>query len=995
MGIFSTVSEVIKNKTNFKLWEEKQKLEQAQRQKLYEQNQYSEEEIEKARALGETIIDAIDVMDNHSESVAENVETATEPLVGIAPFLGTTAASIASAKFIADPAFNKLQEVYSKEMNTDLAKDLYKRILKDKAFEKKGLSEPFLPLLKFFNPINKGDVKRIKDSALRKEAETFMKNYAKKTAKYKSSFWLTAGLTVGAFFASFIGAIIAATKIQVNSSKVARFQAREQLKDPKSFVSYTPEQIAQAKLDMEADKAEKAKNKKLYKKTHKEEKQPKLKQGFWGSLASIIKDNKAYRQAKKNDKIQPKLVERELSQDELIQAEKDKEVIQRTVRLINNEAEKNSENMETAANVFIVGTPILGATVGGGASWVLNKTGIVDKSIQKVIDKNASEYTKGLLEEYNNFIKKEPPKGIVKKMLHRFEKQERYGNYVRSLISDLESNTFENGIRRAPKLSEQIKHYMTAAMTNSAVRNKIIAVASAFVTSIAGLIIALKLQKSAARAGRYNAKRDLEKDPRNFIGYTQDEYNSVKDATPVKTESKFKETLLFIPRVMKQYVAYNKYKKHEFKQEQELRKYLHKQDVSAEQLKDAKNLQRKIFNTFERVDDNSQKYSESMEAAIDIAQPFVIYAGYIAAMTPIILALLGLAKVKDNPAKVIEKVTKWMSKGSKGLNSKLTKRYLNGVARNVPNKTAEIELAHKPIAHILKGVDLKNDKTFDIINKMVKNLKLSPEELRKLPAEEINTRFNQAVEYIENLSTKLNLEEMAGRPVNIIEMFGLKEFVAKLQAMPASQKIDTLEAFLNPKNISLPNGAKTAEQEMFEELIKMLKQFAENKPKDLFNFIPDFLKDPEKLLGSLKQVVKNGTDDSIQKLIEKTPVLKNIPDLNRETLINILENLEKSVKNVPKEELKNIMNSLVNEFNKNPDEFIKIVRNGNIKTIFMTPELQNTLVIAGVSIPALSIALTYAVEAWLANLELRAGRLGVMKSLEELEDNRYYANIEE
>ena len=61
----------------------------------------------------------------------------------------------------------------------------------------------------------------------------------------------------------------------------------------------------------------------------------------------------------------------------------------------------------------------------------------------------------------------------------------------------------------------------------------------------------------------------------------------------------------------------------------------------------------------------------------------------------------------------------------------------------------------------------------------------------------------------------------------------------------------------------------------------------------------------------------------------------------------------------------------------------------------MTPELQNTLVIAGVSIPALSIALTYAVEAWLANLELRAGRLGVMKSLEELEDPRYYANIEE
>ena len=42
----------------------------------------------------------------------------------------------------------------------------------------------------------------------------------------------------------------------------------------------------------------------------------------------------------------------------------------------------------------------------------------------------------------------------------------------------------------------------------------------------------------------------------------------------------------------------------------------------------------------------------------------------------------------------------------------------------------------------------------------------------------------------------------------------------------------------------------------------------------------------------------------------------------------------------------------------------------------------------------LTIVLTYAIEAWLANMELKAGRLGVMKSLEDLKDPRYYANIE-
>ena len=105
MGIFSTVAEVAKNKQNFKNWEEQQKLEQSKRQQLYQNKHYSQKEIENARALGTTIIDAIDVMDNHSESVAENVETATEPLVFMAPFLGTIAGTIGAFKFAFNPAF--------------------------------------------------------------------------------------------------------------------------------------------------------------------------------------------------------------------------------------------------------------------------------------------------------------------------------------------------------------------------------------------------------------------------------------------------------------------------------------------------------------------------------------------------------------------------------------------------------------------------------------------------------------------------------------------------------------------------------------------------------------------------------------------------------------------------------------------------------------------------------------------------------------------------
>ena len=60
----------------------------------------------------------------------------------------------------------------------------------------------------------------------------------------------------------------------------------------------------------------------------------------------------------------------------------------------------------------------------------------------------------------------------------------------------------------------------------------------------------------------------------------------------------------------------------------------------------------------------------------------------------------------------------------------------------------------------------------------------------------------------------------------------------------------------------------------------------------------------------------------------------------------------------------------------------------------MTPELQKALLIAGISIPTFSIVITYIIESWLADMQIKAGRLGVMKSLDDLNDIRYYADVE-
>ena len=109
---------------------------------------------------------------------------------------------------------------------------------------------------------------------------------------------------------------------------------------------------------------------------------------------------------------------------------------------------------------------------------------------------------------------------------------------------------------------------------------------------------------------------------------------------------------------------------------------------------------------------------------------------------------------------------------------------------------------------------------------------------------------------------------------------------------------------------------------------------------------------------------------------------------------NIKNKLDKIFDNLPKEQYKKIFDTCIQQFNEHPDEFIKLLKNGEITSLFRTPELENALTIAGISWVTFNLVVTYAIEAWLADLQLKAGRLGVMKSLESLEDYRYYANVE-
>lgn len=1071
MDFFNSLSQVAKNRNNFKKWEDNQRHENAQREELAKRRQHSPEELQKAKEFGSAIVDVIDVMDNHSENVAENVETAVDPLSQIATVAGLFGFNWLAFKTKSKKDLLELTNFSSNIKKTDKYQNLKNRVTEH-------LKDTEKPLMWHENITDKGLIRRIQDSELKQELIAFNKAGKKQMLKYLKNVGYAHGLAMLGTVGVFIASTIFEAKLQTDSSKIARYQARKILDDPKEFVTYTPEQIENAKKEL-------AEHPEFIKK----EKKSKLQSGMFKSIYNIIKDNRAYKEDKTAREDNSQKVTRELTPEELIQAEKDKEVIQRTVRILNNEAEKNSENMEVAADVLINGTPYFGAIVGGATGWVLNKLKVFDKFVENRVNKIGSEETKELYEALKD------PK------LKGFKHHAKWAKFADSMMQDIKNK----GDKKA--IENSIKDMAATAFANKTGKSWVFGAIGFITTGIAGAIIGLKLQKSAARAGRFTAKRELEKNPENFIGYTKDDYEEVKDVkTTDKKPNKAKEYLLFIPNVMKQYWAYNKYKKTEYKEKQALKELLKKQDITPEQLREAKNLQRKLFNTFEKVDDNSQVYSESMEAATEIAQPFIQYAGIALAVSPAIYTLVQMIRGKITGAKFLDKIITKLSKTSNLMQKKWFKKYLSHVEDNVLIKLDNVNVDKKPMSAILKDVDLQKDPIIDIFNKMYANGKAGFESFKNLSNQEqkrilehIEETINKAIEnspnamlkkadvkkffdvlvrgydsknskrinitpklrtqildmmlnpknislkeaeearnvlalatneefantiYVlspklhgviesiksSNLSEKLGelsakLEEWAQKsdgyvPLNkatiklLKQVLGEEKFNSCLS--PGSQK--NISTFLNPEvkagEIARPKEIPTAAGIYPDEVINLSKAVADKVKnatfKEAYNLVNE-VTGPKVLLDKYKTFIEKMSPEEFATFAEDK---LHMSSMTKEIMLQMIPKVQKVFDNLPKEEVDRIMSKLIEEFNKRPDEMIKLMTSGKLGNIFITPQLKIALATAGISWIAFTTALTYLAEVIMADMQLKAGRLGVMKAMESLDDPAYYANIE-
>lgn len=175
---------------------------------------------------------------------------------------------------------------------------------------------------------------------------------------------------------------------------------------------------------------------------------------------------------------------------------------------------------------------------------------------------------------------------------------------------------------------------------------KVFTVAATAGTSIASASIS----KEASRIGRFKIKDYLSKHPESLV-YVPDE--ATGEISDVEIEGYHKPGFFdFMRHVWGDNRRYQKYKKNEANDEKRFYKALENIEITPEQEKDAKRLQKNTFMTFNKVDHNSQKYSESVESlGQSVSYPIISVASLIGAVlgTPYLFksAKGGFEQVKN------------------------------------------------------------------------------------------------------------------------------------------------------------------------------------------------------------------------------------------------------------------------------------------------------------------------------------------------------------
>lgn len=138
----------------------------------------------------------------------------------------------------------------------------------------------------------------------------------------------------------------------------------------------------------------------------------------------------------------------------------------------------------------------------------------------------------------------------------------------------------------------------------------------------------IKLEKDAARIGRYKAKQELLSNPQNFIGFDENQRKTVGKDYSITPERKnflsiFKKDFENIKRLKRDYKEYHEYLNNEHKHELKLNEALKQVKITKEQEIEAINIQKHAFHSFEKMDEKAQRFVDDTNAAVGIGNKLI------------------------------------------------------------------------------------------------------------------------------------------------------------------------------------------------------------------------------------------------------------------------------------------------------------------------------------------------------------------------------------
>ena len=869
MGFFNTFSEIANNQDNFHQWEQNRADEDAKREKYFQQNPISEQKKKEAEEFGRVLIDTVDFMDAKSENKAESVEMACDIGTGVLGAAGT----MTSMVLVVKDQLKKLKEI---EKPTKELSNLINNFRPEKVENYDKILEDLLDN----NLVKKSEHGFIdfKGSAWG-QYQIFNKEKFNKlnetTKKYFSSAINEKSLKAAKKskgFGTRLLIVPALTGLVVGAIGQT-IGTILQVKGSKIARYQARQCYDDPRNFVEYTDAQRAEAEKYL----DEVKVRKLRQsGSLRDIFSLMKDNDNYiENSKKFDGIHLYDIDEKDPQ----KAYENQRILNKCVTKINNTAEEYSENMETAAGVLFGSSIVGGFAIGKLAQFIMN-------TAEKIKNKGKDIVKKPPLEEAGE------------------------------IFSDTKSSKWKKigktvwvGFKAQPAI---------------------------FTTLLATLIfvpIVTKLQKNASRAGRYQAKRDLEENPQNFIYVNQQDLDKIDEKGNVKKTGVL-DIAKSIPKSIKTSFEYDKYKKTKLKEQKKMQEALEKVEVTDEQMKKAENLKTRLYKSFDIIDDHSQEYSEKMEAACEVGQDVLGFATGASLLLPAAIFFKYPHKFLKPASDLLATVfTKFDG---------LAKKYTKNIGKHITNKTnqkiiktqhfKDLQFAQKDIDEILKTADE------DVFAK-------------KLDA--LRTKLNE--KFAQKPKNKFSFDPKEGKKTPDGDYYHTKKYIDMIKDF-RKEHLETAAAYKD-----LGELANQAEGNI------SLKEFSDMLKK---------IDDPK--------LIRNSFDLTAEKLNLVNADFSKVSDKD---LLKIKDNAAKVIETIPVNELATSFKKLT-EFKINNPTKAMIEKNRKIKLsafeTYVTGDVKTVFFSLAGLYAAGMLSFSYLIERFLSTKTKEAGRLGTMKAEEAL-----------